>query len=160
VFFSPAPCDADDDSFIAKLHTIKAHASTVPQNGDLNPYGVTVVSKIVGKLLENHVLVSNFNNAKNLQRTGSTIVQVSPGDGSTQLFAQINASTLPGPFPGGVGLTTALVVLRSGWVNRQQLANNGWNRGNSTGRMPDRAKQHRARRLRQFQKVISTGRGT
>jgi len=115
VLFSGA-LRADDDSFIAKLHTIKAHASTVPKNGDLNPYGVAVVSKTVGKLLENHVLVSNFNNANNLQGTGSTIVQVSPGDGSTQLFAQINASTLPGPCPGGVGLTTALVVLRSGWV--------------------------------------------
>jgi sugar lactone lactonase YvrE len=32
------------------------------------------------------------------------------------LFSLINASTLPGACPGGVGLTTALVVLRSGWV--------------------------------------------
>jgi DNA-binding beta-propeller fold protein YncE len=31
-------------------------------------------------------------------------------------FAQIDASALPGPCPGAVGLTTALVELRSGWV--------------------------------------------
>jgi hypothetical protein len=32
------------------------------------------------------------------------------------VFAEIDASKLPGPCPGGVGLTTALVVLRAGWV--------------------------------------------
>jgi len=62
------------------------------------------------------VLVSNFNDSGNLQGTGTTIVQVSPGDGSAKLFAQIDPSALPGPCPGGVGLTTALAVLRSGWV--------------------------------------------
>jgi hypothetical protein len=98
------------------MHTIKAHASTVPKNGDVNPYGVAVVPQEAGKLHAGHVLVSNFNNAGNLQGTGTTIVQVSPGDGSTELFAQIDAAHLPGACPGGVGLTTALVVLRSGWV--------------------------------------------
>jgi hypothetical protein len=65
--------------------------------------------------MQGHVLVSNFNNSSNAQGTGTTIVDVAP-NGSVSLFAQINASTLPGPCPGGVGLTTALVVLRSGWV--------------------------------------------
>ena len=37
-------------------------------------------------------------------------------DGTNTLFAQIDATKLPGPCPGGIGLTTALVVLRSGWV--------------------------------------------
>jgi hypothetical protein len=105
-----------DGSFIGPMHKIKAHASAVPQNGDVNPYGVAVVPRSKGRLHEDHVLVSNFNNAANLQGTGTTIVQVSPGDGSTKLFAQIDASTLHGDCPGGVGLTTALVVLKSGWV--------------------------------------------
>jgi hypothetical protein len=119
VVLSIASCGvllAADGSFIEEMHTIKAHASTVPQNGDVNPYGVAVVPQTAGQLKNNHVLVSNFNNASNLQGTGTTIVQVSPGDGSTKLFAQINADQLPGPCPGGVGLTTALVVLKSGWV--------------------------------------------
>jgi hypothetical protein len=107
---------AADASFIGPMQTIKAHASTVPQNGDVNPYGVAVVPSTIGLLQQDHVLVSNFNNAANAQGTGTTIVQVSPGDGSTKLFAQIDASKLPGACPGGVGLTTALVVLRSGWV--------------------------------------------
>lgn len=90
-------------------------ASTVPANGDVNPYGVARVEKTMGNLKTGNILVSNFNNSKNKQGTGSTIVQVAPG-GSVDLFAQIDAAKLPGACPGGVGLTTALVVLRSGWV--------------------------------------------
>jgi hypothetical protein len=111
-----APLRAASSSFIGPMHQIKAHASTVPTNGDVNPYGVAVVPRSVGRLEQDHVLVSNFNNAGNLQGTGTTIVQVSPGGGTAKLFAQIDANNLPGACPGGVGLTTALVVLRAGWV--------------------------------------------
>jgi hypothetical protein len=62
--------------------------------------------------------VSNFNNAGsapngNLQGTGTTIVQMAP-NGSQKLFAQIAPSTCKET--GGVGLTTALVALQSGFV--------------------------------------------
>jgi hypothetical protein len=90
-------------------------ASTVPANGDVNPYGVAVVPTSTGKLVQGHILVSNFNNSANLQGTGTTIVDIAP-DGAVSLFASIDASNLPGQCPGGVGLTTALVVLRAGWV--------------------------------------------
>jgi DNA-binding beta-propeller fold protein YncE len=62
-----------------------------------------------------NILISNFNNSANLQGTGTTIVQISPS-GTQTLFAQINADSLPGPCPGGVGLTTALSVFKTGWV--------------------------------------------
>lgn len=90
-------------------------ASTVPANGDINPYGVARVPKSSGALVEGNILVSNFNNSNNFQGTGSTIVQVWP-NGKVSLFAQIDATHLPGLCPGGIGLTTALVALRSGWV--------------------------------------------
>ena len=61
------------------------------------------------------ILISNFNNSENLQGTGTTIVQMTP-PGSLSLFAQINPATLPGPCPGGVGLTTALAILPGGYV--------------------------------------------
>ena len=66
------------------------------------------------------VLISNFNNigsppTGNLQGTGTTIVQKSP-TGGLSLFAQINPAALPGPCPGGVGLTTALAILPRGYV--------------------------------------------
>ncbi len=98
-----------------RLKTITTVASTVPSNGDLNPYGVARVLQSAGKLKRGHILVSNFNNKDNLQGTGSTIVDIAP-DGTVGLFAEIDAGTLPGSCPGGVGLTTALVALRSGWV--------------------------------------------
>lgn len=94
---------------------ISVVASTVPGNGDINPYGLARVPQSKGSLIQGSLLVSNFNASSNFQGTGTTIVQISPS-GSVSLFAQIDASTLPGPCPGGVGLTTALSVLRSGWV--------------------------------------------
>lgn len=105
----------DNDSILANLHKGSTIASTVPANGDVNPYGVAKVKNTVGNLSEGHILVSNFNDFRNVQGTGTTIVDIAP-DGAVTVFAQINVSTLPGPCPGGVGLTTALVVLRSGWV--------------------------------------------
>jgi hypothetical protein len=111
----PAAQAGTQSSFIGQFHKIKTIASTVPQNGDVNPYGVAVVPTSTGSLVKGDILVSNFNNSGNLQGTGTTIVQVSPG-GQQTVFAQINASTLPGPCPGGVGLTTALGILPGGWV--------------------------------------------
>ena len=99
----------------AQAGTITTIASTIPSNGDLNPYGVARVPTTTGSLTRGNILVSNFNNSANLQGTGTTIVQISP-NGTVTLFAQIDADNLPGPCPGGVGLSTALVALRSGWV--------------------------------------------
>jgi hypothetical protein len=102
-------------SFINRFHTTSVVASTVPANGDVNPYGVAVVQHSQGMLQGGDVLVSNFNNAGNVQGTGSTIVQVAP-DGTVSLFARITPSGLPEPCPGGIGLTTALEILNGGWV--------------------------------------------
>jgi DNA-binding beta-propeller fold protein YncE len=81
----------------------------------VNPYGVAIVGRSTGNLIEGNVLVSNFNNSSNLQGTGTTIMEIAP-NGAANLFAWIDASSLPGSCPGGVGLTTALVALRAGWV--------------------------------------------
>ncbi len=108
---------ADDDNhvFIQQFNTTSTIASTVPGDGDLNPYGVAVVPVTTGSLVKDRILVSNFNNSSNLQGTGSTIVQIT-STGTLSVFATISASTLPGACPGGVGLSTALVALRSGFV--------------------------------------------
>jgi hypothetical protein len=112
---APASASASHSTFIGQFSELKTIASTVPGNGDVNPYGVAVVGLSRGKLRRGDILVSNFNNKANLQGTGTTIVQVSPG-GRQSLFAHITRSKLTGPCPGGVGLTTALAVLRGGWV--------------------------------------------
>ncbi len=105
----------DGHSFIGNLNNITTVASTVPGNGDVNPYGVAIAPVTTGNLEAGSILVSNFNNSTNAQGTGTTIVEIDPG-GHLKTFAEINAGSLPGACPGGVGLTTALVVLRSGLV--------------------------------------------
>lgn len=102
-------------AFLSRFHTITTLVSTVPFNGDVNPYGTAMIARSTGRLVAGDVLVSNFNAKSNLQGTGSTIVQISPG-GRRTLFAHITRSMLSGRCPGGVGLTTALVALRAGWV--------------------------------------------
>jgi hypothetical protein len=100
-------------AFVGPLHHISKIASTIPGNGDVNPYGVAVIPTSTGDLSQGNILVSNFNDKGNVQGTGTTIVEVTP-KGKTRVFATINKN-LPG-CPGGVGLTTALTALQSGWV--------------------------------------------
>jgi uncharacterized protein (TIGR03118 family) len=85
-------------------------SSTVPAtNGDTNPYGVAFVPRDIapgGLLHPGDLLVSNFNDSSGVQGTGSTIVDIGP-NGQQSVFFQ------GGP---GLGLTTALGVLKSGFV--------------------------------------------
>ena len=110
-----AQARSSGSSFIGHFHHLKTIASTVPGNGDVNPYGTVVIQRTHGDLRRGNVLISNFNNKKNLQGTGRTIVQITPG-GKLSVFAKIRPNHLPGPCPGGIGLTTALTVLKGGWV--------------------------------------------
>ena len=102
--------DADEQPFLPK----SVVSSTVPENGDVNPYGVAIVPAGFpsgGTIAPGDVLVSNFNNSDNLQGTGTTIIKltpnglVSPAGQATEFFK--------GSFP---GLTTALGVLKRGFV--------------------------------------------
>lgn len=84
-------------------------SSTVPADGDVNPYGVAFVPEgfpQFGTIAAGDLLISNFNNAKNQQGTGRTIVKIVP-NGTPVAFFQ------GGP---GLGLSTALGVLRAGFV--------------------------------------------
>jgi hypothetical protein len=102
-------------AFLAPLTSVSTLTSTVPANGDINPYGIVMVPSSVGKLRAGELLVSNFNDKANNQGTGTTIDQIATA-GKSSLFASIDPRTLPGNCPGGVGLTTALSVLPGGYV--------------------------------------------
>jgi len=112
--------------FVGPHTTVSEIGSTVPSNGDVNPYGVAVVGRSEGTEVAGDVLVSNFNSGppppsppSGLQGLGTTIVQLDPAaapDATPQVFAQIDPAHLPGACPGGVGLTTALAILPGGWV--------------------------------------------
>jgi hypothetical protein len=106
---------ASAGAFLAKFNTVTKIGSTVPSNGDVNPYGVAIVPVSAGKLVAGDTLVSNFNSKANVQGTGTTLVQVSP-TGTLQLFADLSHLPVGMSCPGGVGLTTALGILSGGWV--------------------------------------------
>jgi hypothetical protein len=99
------------------LETIRRHktlASTVADNGDLNPYAIIVAPASAGKIQKGDVLVDNCNKVSNLQGTGTTIVDYSPVTKKITLIAEL-PQHLP-QSPGGVGLTTAMTMLKSGWI--------------------------------------------
>ena len=112
---APAGASPNPPPFLSHFHTVTTVGSTVPPNGDVNPYGITTVPATLGHLVAGDTLVSNFNAPSNLQGTGNTIVQVSPS-GQVSVFSHVHHNSLPGSCPGGVGLTTALAVLNSGDV--------------------------------------------
>jgi hypothetical protein len=85
--------------------------STIPSNGDVNPYGVAYVPNLFpagGTLVPGDILVSNFNNSMNQQGTGTTIVRIPQGLQPASLF--FTAA------PAQMGLTTALNILHAGFV--------------------------------------------
>jgi hypothetical protein len=113
---SAAPTSsAQPAAFLGQLHGLTQLASTVPANGDVNPYGVAVITASGGRLTAGDILVSNFNDKANVQGTGTTLVEVSPA-GKASVFASISALPAGQSCPGGIGLTTALGILPGGWV--------------------------------------------
>jgi hypothetical protein len=112
--YSSRRAEAIVPSFLDALENTPAlSVSTVPTTGkaagDQNPYGVTVASVSSGVIKNGDILVSNFNGASNLQGTGSSIVRVDPRTGTQSPFFDIGGGA-------PIGLTTALLALRSGVV--------------------------------------------
>jgi hypothetical protein len=110
-----APGRADTPAgLLETIHRHKTLTSTVTDNGDLNPYAVFVAPVSAGRIQQGDVLVDNFNNISNLQGTGGTIIDYRPATRKTTLFARLPQHLAQ--VPGGVGLSTAMVMLKSGWV--------------------------------------------
>jgi len=109
------PARAGEPGFLETIHRHITRTTTVTDNGDLNPYAVVVAPVSAGKIQKGDVLVTNFNNVSNLQGTGGTIIDYNPSTKKTALFASL-PQRLP-QCPGGVGLGTAMTMLKSGgWV--------------------------------------------
>jgi len=110
----PSVARADPQGLLETIHKHITRTSTVTDNGDLNPYAVVVAPVSSGKVQQGDVLVDNFNNLSNLQGTGTTIVDYSPSSHKTFTFAKLPQDLAQ--CPGGVGLTSAMTMLKSGWV--------------------------------------------
>ena len=109
-----APAAHAQEGFLSGIKRMTTLGSTVPASGDQNPYAVIVAPVSAGKVEKDDVLVTNFNDRQNLQGLGTTIMSYRPSTRQMLVFA-----TLPrhlAECPGGVGLTTAMTMLRSGWV--------------------------------------------
>ena len=111
---APAARADQPHGFLESVHRHTTLTSTVTDNGDLNPYAVIVAPVSAGKIRKDDVLVDNFNNISNLQGTGTTIVGFRPATKDTYLFAKLPQNLAQ--CPGGVGLSTAMTMLKTGWV--------------------------------------------
>jgi hypothetical protein len=105
---------ADPQGLLETIHKQQTLTSTVPENGDQNPYALAISPITAGKVQRDDVLIDNFNNAANLQGVGTTIVDYNPKTDKLSLFANVPHELKE--CPGGVGLSTAMTVLKSGWV--------------------------------------------
>ena len=105
---------ADAPGLLPTIHRHITRTTTVTVNGDLNPYAVVIAPIAAGSIREGDVLVDNFNDNSNLQGTGTTIIDYDPATGKTALVARL-PQHLP-QCPGGIGLTTAMTMLKSGWI--------------------------------------------
>jgi hypothetical protein len=88
---------------------IPLQVSTVPANGDTNPYGLAFVPfgfPSSGALTPGQILVSNFNNT-NTQGLGTTIIKIGSNTGNMALFFQGTSA---------IGFTNALTIARAGLV--------------------------------------------
>ena len=104
----------ESHGFLETVHKHVTLTSTVPDNGDQNPYAIVVAPASAGKIQKDDVLIDNFNDLTNLQGLGTTIVDFNPSTRKTALFAALPRHLAQ--CPGGVGLTTAMTMLKSGWV--------------------------------------------
>ena len=104
----------DDPGYLKGIKHFTTLTSTVPDNGDQNPYAIVVAPVSAGKITAGDVLVTNFNDKNNLQGLGTTIVAFTPSTKKLTLFASIPRHLEQ--CPGGIGLTTAMTMLKSGWV--------------------------------------------
>jgi hypothetical protein len=135
--FAILPFQATADDNHAFLPAGFLDVSIIASNGDQNPYGVAFVPHgfpsggplaphgfpAGGPLAPHDILVSNFNNAGtaptgNIQGAGTTIVRVAPDGETSTFFTGVFQSPTDG------GLTTALGVLKRGFVVVGQLPNN------------------------------------
>ena len=105
---------AQSGSFLDGIRRQTTLTSTVPENGDQNPYAIVVAPVSAGVIKKDDVLITNFNNDGNLQGLGTTIVAYNPTTKKLTTFASLPRN-LAG-CPGGIGLTTAMTMLKSGWV--------------------------------------------
>jgi hypothetical protein len=89
------PDEDAGNSVLRHLRTTTTIGSTVdPLNGDQNPYGLDVAKTSAGSISAGDLVVCNFNNAANVQGTGTTVIALHPQPGSAPARIAQDASLL------------------------------------------------------------------
>lgn len=110
----PSLCADQAKPFLETIHHRRTLTSTIPNTGDLNPYAVIVAPVSAGHIQKDDVLISNFNGLTNLQGTGTTVTDYNPSTKRLTTFARVPQHL--SQCPGGVGMSTAMTMLKSGWL--------------------------------------------
>ena len=85
----------DTTSILKLLKNQVVIGSTVdPKFGQTNPYGLTVATSTIGDFTAGDLAVCNFNDKKNVQGTGFTIVALHPPPGSKPLLVSSSKTLL------------------------------------------------------------------
>ena len=71
--FAMTPFVAQAATFLDGVKKVTTLGSTVPDNGDVNPYALLVAPVSVGKIKKGDVLVDNFNDKHNLQEFSQAV---------------------------------------------------------------------------------------
>ena len=101
---------AEPKGLLETIHRHKFLTSTMPANGDVNPYAIAVVPASVGVIEKDDVLVDNFNNISNLQGTGTTIIRYRPSTRAMEVCWFLMLMVVM-PQPGQVRLLTVRGVI-------------------------------------------------
>jgi hypothetical protein len=89
------PVATDNASLLKLLKKQVVIGSTIdPKFGQLNPYGLTVATSTAGDFTAGDLAVCNFNDNKNVQGTGFTIVALHPTPGSKPLLVSSDKTLL------------------------------------------------------------------
>ena len=132
---------AQPSIFLDKIHRQTTVTSTVPDNGDQNPYAIVVAPVSAGTIQKDDVLVSNFNNDGNLQGLGTTIVDYNPTTKKLSTFAALprNLRAVSRRRRTDDGDDHA----EDGMGDRRKRAERGWHDQDQGARLPDRARFQR-----------------
>jgi hypothetical protein len=106
-------------------HQVVIGSTVDPQNGDVNPYGLTVASWSGGNVKKGNLYVCNFNASSNVQGTGTTIVSLAPKPGSAPVrFAQSKSL---------LGCASLAMTKNAGFIYAASFAKKGATQWSPTG---------------------------
>ena len=112
---APAVAGAASDGYLNGIHHFTTLTSTVPDSGDQNPYAIVVAPVSAGSDQEGRCADHQFQRPQQSAGPGQHDHALYASDEGSWRRSPASRAHLP-ECPGGIGLTTAMTMLKSGWV--------------------------------------------